>query len=181
MTNVLQTVYACLLHTTELALLASFFKWSDSWAPNGCFWLVLGASWSRIWNKWFPTKKWIEKGSVCQESPNIWENTHWLASFTWNGEYVAFGDFFSLWQKVQLQFLCWEVSYCLIKIFKLNTKLMDHRNIAWKGLLVTIYSSPPVLNRTKTSLKLSQWWLCQNKPCKPQRKVVCVSSHKWEQ
>lgn len=99
------------------------FKWSNSSAPNGYFWLVLGASWSRIWNKWFPTKKWIEKHSDCEGSlNNIWENAHWLASFTWNREYV----FFFLWQKVWLQFLYWEVVYYLIQILKFNTELINH-------------------------------------------------------
>lgn len=136
MTNVFQTLYTCLLHTKELALLTSFFKWSNPSAPNGYFCLVLGASWNRIWNKWFPTKKWIEKDSECEGSlNNIWENAHWLAS--WNREY-----FFFLWQKVWLQFLYWEVAYYSIQIFKFSTELMNHRNVCSKRLLAIIYSNP---------------------------------------
>lgn len=139
MTNVSQTVYTCLSHTEELALLTSFFKWANSSAPDGYFWLVLGASWSRIWNKWFPTKKWIEKGSDCEGSlNNIWENAHWLASFTWNREYFFF---FSLWQKVWLKFLYWGVAYYSIQIFKFSTKLTNRRDVGWKGPLAVSYSN----------------------------------------
>lgn len=108
-------------------------------APNGHFGSVLGAGWSRVWNKWFPTKEWIERGSDCEGSPNhIWKNAHWLAGFTWNRE-----PFFFLWQKVWWQFLYWEIAYCLIHIFKLSTELMKLRNVSRKGLLPIVYSNLP--------------------------------------
>lgn len=123
-----QKSWPCLLH---------FFKWSNSSVPIGYFWLVLGASWSRIWNKWFPTKKLIEKDSNCEGSlNNIWENTHWLASLTRNMEHV-----FLLRQKAWLQFLYWEMAYCSIHTLDCSTELMNHREVVWKALLAISYSN----------------------------------------
>lgn len=153
MTNVFQSIYTCLLHTKELALLTSFSKWSTSPAPNGYFWLILGARWSRIWNKWFPTRKRIEKYSDYEGNlKNIWESPHWLASFTWN---MLFAFFFFLIQKVCLNF-------CIENLLIIDNKL-NHRNVGWKGWLTIIYSSfllkaqlKPTLNQVSGGFLSSQ-------------------------
>ena len=108
----------------------SIFKWSNSTSPNGYFWMVLGASWSRIWNKWFPTKNWVEKDSACEGSlKNIWQNAQWLVNI------------FFLWQKSDCSFLYRQVAYYLIQIFKFSTEVMNYSNVGWKELWL---SSTPI-------------------------------------
>lgn len=48
--NVFQTAYPCLLHTKELALLASFFKWPDC-SSRWTFWVGAGCRLEWSWEQ----------------------------------------------------------------------------------------------------------------------------------
>lgn len=69
MTNVLQTVYACLLHTTELALLASFLSGLAlelQMDVFGWFWVQAGVGFE---TNGFPQRNELRKAVFVKEAP----------------------------------------------------------------------------------------------------------------